>query len=226
MSRGDAYRRIHLIDASGKEVERPFLELGEELWDPDGKRFTLFFDPGRIKHDLKPRLDLGPAIEAGKSYALVIDSVWEDAEGFPLKETYRKNFRVTAPDEQPIDPKAWKLQAPAAGKAEPLRVVFPEPLDHAMLHRVLWIVDAKGQKVAGKIKVSDEETVWQFTPDQPWQEGAYQLVADVWLEDLAGNKIGRNFEVDVFEKIDREVKVQTAELPFEVRPASGPAAKP
>ena len=49
MSRGEAYERIHLSNERGEEVEFPFLELGEELWDDSGTRFTLFFDPGRIK---------------------------------------------------------------------------------------------------------------------------------------------------------------------------------
>ena len=51
----------------------PFLELDEELWSPDGTRFTLIFDPGRIKRGLKPREEVGPVLEAGKSYSLVID---------------------------------------------------------------------------------------------------------------------------------------------------------
>ena len=44
---------------------RGFLELGEELWDPAGRRLTLFFDPGRIKRGLKPRRP-GPVLEAGR----------------------------------------------------------------------------------------------------------------------------------------------------------------
>ncbi len=66
MSRGEAYRRIHLLDADGKPIERAFLELGEELWDPDGKRFTLFIDPGRIKRGLKPRKGRRPRAGAGQ----------------------------------------------------------------------------------------------------------------------------------------------------------------
>ncbi len=46
MSRGEAYRRIHLLDAEGQVLEAVFLELGEELWDPPMQRFTLLCDPG------------------------------------------------------------------------------------------------------------------------------------------------------------------------------------
>lgn len=217
MSQGDSYRYLHLLTAAGKEIELPFLELGEELWDREGKRFTLFFDPGRIKRELKPREDLGPALEAGKSYTLVIDGAWEDAQGNPLKQTYRKTFQVVAPDREPIDEKKWKLLPPSAGKTGPLTVTFPEPLDHALQQRMIWVTDAKGQKVAGKVQVTDEETRWSFTPDLPWTAGTYRLVIDTLLEDLAGNKVGTPFEVDVFRPIQRQITTKTVELPFEVK---------
>jgi hypothetical protein len=216
MSRGEAYRNIRLLDAAGKAVELPFLELDEELWDPAGKRFTLFFDPGRIKRGLKPREEMGPALSEGKTYTLVIDARWKDAAGFPLKETFRKSFKVLAPDDTPPDPKDWKLEAPAAGGAAPLTLRFPKPLDHALLHRLLWITDARGQRLDGSIRVSDQETRWQFTPRQPWQGGAYDLVIDTALEDLAGNSIGRPFEVDLFRKVE-PLKSKTVKRGFQVR---------
>ena len=49
MSRGEVYRRTRLLDGSGKSVEMAFLELEQELWDAEGKRLTILFDPGRIK---------------------------------------------------------------------------------------------------------------------------------------------------------------------------------
>ncbi len=55
MSRGDSYRHIQLRDAKGKAVELPFLELGEELWNPDMTRLTLFIDPGRVKRECPDR---------------------------------------------------------------------------------------------------------------------------------------------------------------------------
>jgi hypothetical protein len=218
MSRGEAYQHVHLLNAAGKETERPFLELDEELWDPEGKRFTLFFDPGRIKRGLKPREDLGPSLEEGKTYTLVIDRQWHDAKGNPLKESYRKTFQVGPPDDQPPDPRNWKLEAPVAGKAQALLVRFPKPLDHAMLQHRLWVVDTQGAMVAGSVAVADEETCWQFRPTQAWKSGTYRLVADTTLEDLAGNRIGRPFEVDVFHPISREIKTETVTVPFEVAP--------
>jgi hypothetical protein len=222
MSRGEAYDRIHLLDAAGKPVEAAFLELGQELWDPAGKRFTLFFDPGRIKRGLKPREDLGPALEAGKRYTLVIDRAWKDAEGNPLKETHRKAFRVLPPDEKPPDPKTWKLEAPSAGSRKPLVVTSPKALDHALFGRLVWVTDADGRKVPGRAEVTNRETRWTFTPDAAWAAGRYHLVADTRLEDLAGNSIGRPFEVDEFRTVERQTKAETVKVPFEVRAAPNP----
>jgi hypothetical protein len=217
MSRGEAYEHIRLLRSDGKADERAFLELPQELWDRDGKRFTLLIDPGRIKRGLKPREDLGPVLEAGKRYTLVIDRAWQDAEGNPLKETYRKTFRVLPPDETQPDPKTWKLAAPAAGTTMPLVMISPKPLDHALLHRMLWISDAQGRKVSGTIEVTRQETCWRFTPAMPWKAGNYHLVADTRLEDLAGNSIGRPFEVDELRPVERERKTETVQVPFKVK---------
>jgi hypothetical protein len=217
MSRGEAYDHVRLLDEKGKAVELPFLVLEQELWNADGKRFTLFFDPGRIKRGLKPREEVGPALEEGKRYTFEIDRGWRDAEGNPLKETVRKSFRVLAPDDAQVDPKSWKLQAPASGTREPFVVTFPKPLDHALLLRLLWVTDADGKKVDGSIAVTDEEKGWRFTPAKAWTTGKYYLVADTRLEDLAGNSIARPFEVDVFRPVQREIKSETVRLAFEAR---------
>jgi hypothetical protein len=222
MSRGEAYRNIRLLDEKDKIVELPFLELDEELWDPTGKRFTLFFDPGRIKRGLKPREEVGPAIVEGKRYTLVIERKWADAAGNPLQTTYRKPFRVVAPEDASPDPKDWKLDPPSANGSVPLHVTFPKPLDHALLQRLLWVTDAQGNRVDGTVQVTDEETRWHFTPKQPWRAGKYDLVVDTTLEDLAGNSVGRPFEVDLFRPLGRDVKPDTVTRPFQVREAGAP----
>lgn len=223
MSRGEAYQHIHLIGPDGKEVDLPFLRLEEELWNRNQTRFTLFFDPGRIKRGLKPREEVGPALEEGKSYTLVIDRDWVDAEGNPLKESFRKLFKVGPPDDNPIDPKNWKLEPPTAGSLTPLRVRFPKPLDHALLERVIDITDSTGHELEGTIAVTEKETYWSFTPKKVWQAGGYHLTVDTALEDLAGNSIGRPFEIDVFHPIQRQVTSETVKVTFKVGDAVGSA---
>jgi hypothetical protein len=221
MRRGEAYRHIHLLDPAGKPIESAFLEVGEELWDPDGKRLTLFIDPGRIKRGLKPREDLGPVLEAGKKYTLAIDRDWSDAHGEPLAEPYRKAFVAVAPADQALDPRTWKAEAPPAGTSRPLEVRFPAPLDHALLGRLLRVTDADGREVAGSATISDLETRWHFTPARPWQAGEYRVVAGTELEDLAGNSIARPFEVDVVHPV-RPTTARTVTLPFSVRDPARP----
>lgn len=217
MSQGEAYRNIQLLDDKGKAIDMPFLELDQELWDPSGKRFTLFIDPGRIKRGLKPREDAGPVLEEGKRYTLVIDRAWSDAEGNTLKEGFKKSFAVGAPDDAQPDVKTWKLKLPVAGGLEPLRVTFPKSMDHALCERIIWVNDATGKRIDGKIDVTERETLWTFTPSVVWREGSYQLVADKRLEDLAGNSIGQPFEIDVLKPVQAEIKTETVAVPFVVK---------
>jgi len=218
MSRGEAYRHIHLLDADGKEVDAPFLELGEELWDGDYRRFTLLCDPGRVKRGLKPREELGPVLREGESYTLVVDHDWRDATRTPLNSGARKEFSVGPPDDTPVDPANWEIAPPAAEGHDPLLVRFGESLDHSLLERIVWVADASGRKVAGTIATGDGEACWQFTPTEPWPAGKYHLVAETTLEDLAGNSIGRPFEVDEFKPVEQRIETKTVEIPFEVEP--------
>jgi hypothetical protein len=213
MQIGQAWTNIHLRDESGKPVDLPFLEIDQELWNRDQTRLTVLFDPGRIKRGVLPLNEVGPSIQAGKRYTLVVDRTWLDSRGAPLVEEHRKEFRVGPADRTPIDTANWKVTPPRAGTSEPLVIVFPEPLDYAMLQHA---IEVRG--VAGKIDVQRGETEWRFTPDQPWKSGSHEIVVPTNLEDLAGNKVGRAFDVDVFEKVTRTVERETVSLPFRTRP--------
>ncbi|HEY1381621.1 MAG TPA: hypothetical protein VGF55_32790, partial [Gemmataceae bacterium] len=196
MRRGDAYDHVRLLGPDGKPVASPFVTFGEELWNDDGTRLTLLLDPGRQKHDLLPRQQAGPVLEAGKSYTLVIAADWPDAHGRPLGREFRKPFAVVAAETRPIRPEDWKLTPPPAGSREPLVVTFDRSLDHALLKRVLTVADAAGRAVEGEVKTSDAETGWRFVPRQPWAAGEYALAVGQVLEDVCGNRVGRAFEVD------------------------------
>jgi hypothetical protein len=216
MSRREAYQRVRLLDGAGKPVELPFLEIGEELWDRAGTRLTLLFDPGRIKRGLKPREDSGPALEEGKSYTLVVDAGWPDAEGRPLKQGHRKAFKVVAPDDKQPDPKTWKVTPPRRGSTDPLTVEFEESLDEAMLNRSLAVRDPQDKPVEGRIEVDRHETRWRFHPSAAWKGGAHALAVDTVLEDMAGNSIDRPFEVDVLRPSEGTIKPKLLRLPFVV----------
>ena len=217
MSRGRIYEHIHLRNAAGKDVSLPFLEIDQELWDPQMTRLTLFIDPGRIKRGVTPLEEIGPALEEGKGFTLVIDRDWTDAHGRPLKESFQKHFTVGPPDRTAIDPSAWQIQPPAAGTRAPLTVTFPKPLDHALAQRMLHIADRTTGVVEGTSALENEERRWTFVPTQPWARGEHTLLVQKTIEDLAGNNIGKAFEVDLFEGVQRRFTNATVRLPFEVR---------
>jgi hypothetical protein len=216
MGRGEAYEHVRLLDARGRPADLPFLELAEELWDASGKRLTLLIDPGRIKRGLKPREDLGPVLEAGREYTLVIDHSWRDASGRALQTDFRKRFRTTAPVEEGIDEKAWKIAPPPAGSKQALVVKFLRPLDHALVERTITVVGTSGTPLAGTGQAADEERRWEFRPETPWTAGHYQLVVDTSLEDLAGNRVGRAFDVDELGTADKRAPGETVSIPFKI----------
>ncbi len=218
MSRGEAYERIHLVDVeTGEEVELPFLELDQELWNPDFTRFTILFDPGRIKTGLVPNIEAGRAIEKGKTYSLVIDREWRDATGLPLMTEHRKTFTGGPFDGVAPDIETWEIVAPERNTVAAFTVRFPEPMDRGLLDRLLAVVDAAGKSVEGRIEIDAGETRWSFIPDAPWRAGDYELVVGTELEDLAGNALNGLFEVDVFEVDDASV-TETESISFRIEP--------
>ena len=217
MRRGEVYQFIDLVDQEGRKVEIPFLEVAEELWNPDGTRLTLFIDPGRVKREVKPLEDVGPAMVEGGRYSLVISKDWPDQNGAPMKREFRKEFRVAPPDRAQPDITKWKLRLPKAGTRDSLTVDFGESMERALLDRLLWVENPGGAELKGRIEVSNHEARWAFAPDEPWRAGRHRLVADEWLEDLAGNRIGRPFEVDIFDKVTKRIEVKTVARAFQVQ---------
>lgn len=196
MSRSQVYKYIHLTDASGNEISGSFLKLEPKLWDPNSQRLTLFFDPGRIKRGLRPHQDLGPAMQVGHTYRLVIDRDLQDADGNPLVTEFQKSFAVGPVDRTSPDYKNWSLHPPAAETLEPVILNFSEPLEHALLGRMLAVLDSFGNSLEGRIEISNQEIQWRFLPQKPWKSGDYVIQVDPALEDLAGNRLNRLFDVD------------------------------
>jgi hypothetical protein len=208
---------IHLMDENGQEVKDPFLPLDAEFFNDDRTRYTVFFDPGRQKRGIAPVDQMGRSLTEGKYYTLVIDSQWPDGQGLALKEPYHRTFKVGPPDERPLDPKAWKIETPAAGSSAPLVVAFPEPLDHGLLLRALGVIGPGRKALEGEVKIGPQELTWSFTPAEPWTAGQHNLLALSMLEDLAGNRIGRAFEVDNFDRTDDTPEPERTLIPFTVR---------
>ena len=215
MSAASGIGHLELLGADGTPVEGAFLPLDYEFWSPDHTRFTVFFDPGRVKRGILPNRQSGRALVRGGRYTLVVKTTWRDANGRPLKEEFRKTFMAGAAEMQPLDTADWRIQAPGGGSRAPLSVRFPKPLDRALLTRALDVRRA-GEPVAGEAHVDDGETRWRFTPREPWAPGRYELLALSILEDRAGNQIGRAFEVDNFETVDKDPDPKTVTVGFTI----------
>ena len=192
MGHGGA-EHVRILDEQGRPLNDPFLPLDTELWSRDRTRITLLFDPGRVKRGILPNARMGRPLQPGRRYTLVVDRTWRDAHGRELAADYRREFRVGPADESAIDPADWRIEAPVPATREPLRVFFPEPLDHGMLRSAMGVLRA-GEPIEGDIGTDDEERCWLFTPREKWAAGRYGVLVLTFLEDLAGNRIGRAFE--------------------------------
>ncbi len=213
---------VKLVDEVGSEVESAFLPLGEVLgtglWDPSRQRYTVFFDPGRIKQGLVLSDELGRSVTEGARYTLLIDNAWPDANGNPLTEGFQKEFRVGPPDTEPIDLTRWDLsRLPSNSTHEPLVMSFPEPLDHGLLGRALSVITRAGDRLEGEIQISEGETRWAFIPHETWARGEYSILVSSFLEDLAGNRIGAPFEISALEPVDTRPEGDFSAIPFSIR---------
>ena len=217
MSRGDIYEHIRLLNEANQPVELPFLELAEELWSADMLRLTLFIDPGRIKREVKPLEEIGPALVAGKRFMLVIGGNWKDANGNRMKRAFMKRFTVGPPDREPPEPRRWTYTPPPIRTREPLAVDLAKPMDSALALRMIHVVDDSGREVPGQAFLTERERIWKFLPHHSWKAGQYSLIVETTIEDLAGNNIGKAFEVDVFEGVSKRLEQTTVKLPFELR---------
>lgn len=225
MRRGHIYNHIRLLEESGKEIELPFLEIDEELWDPTMTRLTLFIDPGRIKRGVQPLEEVGPALVAGKRFRLVIDDKWKDAGGQALARPFEKRFEVGPPDRDAPDHETWKVKPPAAGSAARLVITFGEPMDNALALRMIRVVDRDGKVVVGTSALDEGEKRWTFVPQAEWRGGRYAAVVQTTIEDLAGNNIGKPFEVDLAAGARIVESRQTVRLPFDVADRTTAAAR-
>src|SRR5262249_24091237 len=161
---------------AGKELPKVFLP-GQELWDPQNRRLTMTFDPGRIKRDVASNVAMGPPIVEGRRYTLAIDREWRDGNGVPMAAPFREVFRGRPSVRQRPDPKRWKIPTPPAGGRAPLVVSFGRPMNYTLLQRMLRVYDARGV-LSGIMEVDKAETEWRFVPVRPWTAGAYRLSVD------------------------------------------------
>jgi hypothetical protein len=217
MSRESGRDFIKLLDDKGQEVKDAFLSLDVEFWSSDYRRYTLLFDPGRVKRGILPNELFGRALTPGKRFTIQVDPRWRDGNGQPLAAPFSRSFQVAPADLAPMQLADWKIEMPKAGTNAPLVVTFPKPLDHGLLQRSLGVDRRGGGPVNGEGTIGAEERSWSFAPLDRWRAGQYVLVVMSNLEDPSGNRIGKPFDIDKFDQIDRSPEPDRFAVPFEVR---------
>lgn len=199
MEQGVFLERLRLLDATGVEVIGPFRET--ELWSPDGKRLTVWFHPGRQKTGVNLNTDEGPVLRPDSLYTFVISQTWRNTSGIPLQADRQFSFRTIEADHECPAMERWQIRAPHPGTLEPLKIVFDEPLDDAMLMDAIRVTSGDSAKqIPLAVRILEHGRVWQGRPNAPWQAGDYAYAVNPDLEDLAGNSLAKPFEVDLAAK--------------------------
>ncbi len=189
MSENDPHAKVHL-NVNGETVDLPFVEVPNGLWNKHRTRLTLILHPGRIKREVGPNIALGPIISSGDQIELVVDAAFAGGELQPMPATFRQSYMVGEPIRTGFDPMSWQFEIPSAGSKDALTIKFDRALDQILLDRMVTIET----KQPTSIKSSAFQL--SFLPVEAWQRGAFNLVFDPALEDLAGNRPGRAFDHD------------------------------
>jgi hypothetical protein len=217
MSRQSGVEHIHLIDETGREVLHAFLPLDGDFWNPAHTRYTVFFDPGRVKRGILPNEEMGRPLRAGHTYTLAVDSTWRDAHGRPLARSFQQKLIATPAVLAPITLAEWTVSAPKAGTRDSLIVTFPRSLDRGLINRSIGVEASEGKLVGGAGAIGLGEKRWAFAPSEPWRATPYRVVVLSILEDVAGNQVNHAFEVDLFEKVDSTAQPARYTIPFTPR---------
>ena len=194
MQRGRAEAEIALLGPDGQPTPDALYRAPVELWDKSMQYLTILLDPGRLKRGVGPNRELGPPLKTGEVYTLAIGAGMQDFSSCRLPEPVYKSFRVTEPIREPIAVEQWKIVPPLSQTREPLMLLFPRPLDWALLLQTISIGSADGSLVDGQVVVDQSETRWSFIPKSPWTAGPYQICVPSSLEDVCGNNVIAAFD--------------------------------
>jgi hypothetical protein len=179
---------LQLLNEEGQVVPDPFLVFSQELWSRDGRRLTVFMEPGRIKRGMGEDPSHEPAFIVGQAYSLVLTA---------LGHTACHTFRVSDPILEPIDETNWRIVLPNAGSLDPAIVHFDRVMDAALCEDEIRILTAFGEVVHTSVSLAPDGTTMQFIPNQPWSAGEHSLVVSNRFEDVCGNRLGEALDHDL-----------------------------
>lgn len=193
MRRGVAGTQVSLLGPDGEEVSDALYRAPLELWDREMRCLTVLLDPGRLKRGVGPNRALGPPLQTGLSYLLMIGQGMACSSGRNLLTSVSKRFTVAAPVLQPIAA-GWSVVPPAAGSHDPLLLRVTRPLDWASVHGAVTVARRDGQVIGGCVLPAENEMGLVFIPAKPWNATLHELSIDPHIEDVCGNRVNVAFE--------------------------------
>ena len=214
MQRGRSENQITLLGSDGRPAPDTLYRAPVELWDRSMRYLTILLDPGRLKRGVGPNRELGPPLKAGQKYTLAIAPGMTDFSGRYLQEGFYKSFHVTAAVRESIAVERWKILPPARKGYQPIVILFPRPLDWALLWRAITIASEGGQPIGGRIAIDQRERRWSFTPTSPWTAGAYHVRIASSLEDVCGNSLLAAFDRPFRSASDLVYQAASRSIPF------------
>ena len=214
MQRGRAEEQIKLLGPDGKPAPDTLYRPPVELWDRSMRHLTILLDPGRLKRGIGPNRELGPPLKAGQEYVLAIGRGMLDLSGRPLRESIYKSFHVTEAVRERVMVEQWRILGPATNSREPLVLIFPKPLDWALLWHTIDVASQRGKSIDGQIAIDRGERRWSFTPTSPWTAGSYSLRIASGLEDVSGNSLLGTFDRDLRSARDPVCEAANHSIPF------------
>ena len=177
---------IKLLDSKNIPVENAFMDFGQELWSPDGKRLTVFFDPGRIKRGVEaPHSELSPLRE-NERYRITFGNV-------------QHTFRVGPAIRERIDPSSWVISVVRA-PARAVDITFDRVMDAPLLMHQLQVEDEEGRPISGTVRVIGGGCGVRLGLSRLQKNGKYRVRVGPLLEDVAGNRINEALDHSVNDK--------------------------
>jgi Bacterial Ig-like domain len=184
---------LKLLDSNDMTVLNAFMDFGQELWSPDGRRLTVLFDPGKVKRGVEaPDSELSP-LKEGKIYKITLGEA-------------HYTFRVGPAVRKRIDPALWLIST-GRPLAQSVDIQFDRVMDPALLEDQLGVEDDKSRPIAGSMRVTGGGRGLQFRPAHRLKNGSYQIKIRPLLEDVAGNQISETLDHAV-----SDVSGESAEL--------------
>lgn len=184
---------IKLSNEEGEDITGVFYKNQYELWNQDRTEVTLIIDPGRVKTGLLAHNTMGRAFEEGQHYVLTVDSLLLDFNDNALKRSYRKKFVAIAEDIKAPNVQYWNTTIPPKMTKDPLNIIFNDIIDHISAQTLIKVLH-ENKVLPGKIILSQDEQKWKFIPRKKWKKGAYQIIVNPRVEDIAANSMNQLFD--------------------------------